>query len=277
MTDIAPVTRTVPTVRPVPARGLRGAIRVWERHWKLHSFYWRSDLMGAVIQPLLYLMGMGLGVGALVDARSGEVLGGVSYLAFVAPAIIAAAAMNVAAQESVWPLMDGFKWSNAFQAMCATPITAAQVAGGTLLWLITKATISTVGVGAVLMLFPATRTVWVLAAIPAGILTGLAYGLSISAWTATRESDTSFPVILRFFILPMFLFAGVFFPVEQLPEPIPTIVWAVPLWHGVELSRGAVIGGLEPLIATVHLAILLAWVGAGFYACTRTFTRRLTP
>jgi lipooligosaccharide transport system permease protein len=260
-----------------PAVGVRGAIRVWERHWKLHSFYWRSDLMGAVVQPLLYLMGMGLGVGSLVDSQGAGLLDGVSYLAFVAPAVIAAAAMNVAAQESVWPLMAGFKWSKAFQAMCATPITAAQVAGGTLLWLTTKVTISTLGVGAVLMLFPATRTVGVLAAIPAGIVTGLAYGLAISAWTATRESDTSFPVILRFFILPMFLFAGVFFPVDQLPDPIPLIVWAVPLWHGVELSRGAVIGGLDPAMAAIHIAILLVWVGIGFLACTRTFARRLTP
>jgi lipooligosaccharide transport system permease protein len=263
--------------RAAAATGISGAIRVWERNWKLHSFYWRSDLFGAVVQPLLYLMGMGLGVGALVDARSGGILGEVSYLAFVAPAIMAAAAMNVAAQESVWPLMDGFKWSNAYRAMCATPITAAQVAGGTLLWHATKATISVTGVGAVLMLFPATRTVGVLAAIPAGILTGLTYAMAISAWTATRESDVSFPVILRFIILPMFLFSGVFFPVDQLPGPLQTMAWAIPLWHGVELTRGAVIGGLDTGRAMIHLVVLLACTIAGSLACIATFTRRLTP
>ena len=266
-----------PTRRPLSAAGMRGAIRVWERSWKLHSFYWRSDLFGAVVQPMLYLMGMGLGVGALVDARSTDVLGGVSYLAFVAPAIIAAAAMNVAAQESVWPMMDGFKWSNAYRAMCATPITAAQVAGGTLLWHATKAAISATGVGAVLMLFSATRTLWVLAAIPAGILTGLAYAMVISAWTATRESDVSFPVILRFIILPTFLFAGVFFPVEQLPGPLAAAAWAIPLWHGVELTRGAVIGGLGPTRAVIHVAVLLGCTMCGYLACRWTFTRRLTP
>jgi lipooligosaccharide transport system permease protein len=256
---------------------VRGAVRVWERSWKIHKFYWRSDVVGSIIQPLLYLMGMGIGVGALVDARNADALGGLSYLAFVAPAIVAAAAMNVGAQESVWPMMDGFKWSNAYRAMCATPLRASDVAAGMLLWHLTKAAIATSGVGLVLLALPATRGWGVLAAVPAGMLTGLAYAMPITAWTATRESDTSFPLILRFIILPTFLFAGVFFPVSQLPAAIGVIAWALPLWHGVELSRGAVTGGLEASRALVHIAILLAWVTAGLLAARWTFTKRLTP
>lgn len=270
------MTESMPMARP-GWFGWRGALRVWERSWKVHRFYWRSDVVGSVIQPLLYMMGMGIGVGALVDARGTENLGGASYLAFVAPAIVAAAAMNVGAQESVWPMMDGFKWSNGFRAMCATPLTAAEVAGGMVLWHLTKMVITCGGVGLVLIAIPTTRTWGVLLAVPAGMLTGLAYAMVITAWTATRESDTSFPLILRFIILPTFLFAGVFFPLSELPAAMGVVAWAVPLWHGVELTRGAVIGGLGAPRAVAHLTILLVWITAGVLLSRWTFTRRLTP
>ncbi|MEI2421853.1 hypothetical protein V6O07_16365, partial [Arthrospira platensis SPKY2] len=88
------------------------AIHVWESKLVMFRRFWRTSLLAAVFQPLVYLLGLGIGVGTLVDGsgQASEVLGDTSYLAFVAPALIAAAVMNVSASDALWPLLDGFKW-----------------------------------------------------------------------------------------------------------------------------------------------------------------------
>ena len=253
------------------------AVRVWERSLLLHGRVWKSSLLGSFLQPLLYLAGMGLGVDALVDATTGspELLGGVSYLAFIAPALLVAAAMMVCAQDSLWPMLDGFIWSEAYKGMAATPLTPTQVSDGIALWHATRAVVTAGGFAIVLVLFDDTRTWGLLAAVPVGVATGLAFALPITAWSATRDGDRSFPAILRFGIIPTFLFAGVFFPIEQLPAAIQPIAMVTPLWHGVELARGAVLGTLSAPAASLHSAVLVAYVFAGAVLCRRAFGRRL--
>lgn len=255
-----------------------GAIRVWEHQYTLFRRYWRTSLMAAFVEPLLYLMGIGLGIGTLVDRNAGsgeELLGGVSYVAFVAPALIPAGVMTLVVQDSLWPLMSGFKWSNAFRAMVATPLTPADVAAGVALWRATKATIAAVGVAAALLLFSETRTWGLIAAIAAGVITGLAFALPAAAWAATRERDVSFPVILRFGVLPLLLFGGIFYPISQLPGVLQAVARATPLWHGVELSRGAVLGGLDTAQVIGHLAVLGAYIVVGYLVARTAFARRL--
>jgi lipooligosaccharide transport system permease protein len=255
------------------------AARVWEHQYLLFRRFWRTSLMAAVLQPLLYLVGIGVGVGTLVDrngtSSGAELLDGVSYLAFVAPGLIAAAAMTVGVQDSLWPLMNGFKWSNSYRAMVATPLTPGEVAGGIALWQTTKATITSVGVAAVLLLFADTRTPGLVLATLAGIATGLAFALPVTAWSSTRERDLSFPVILRFGVVPMFLFGGIFYPITQLPGFLQPVARATPLWNGVELCRGAVLGGLGAGRAMVHLAVLAGYIIVGYLAARAAFARRL--
>jgi lipooligosaccharide transport system permease protein len=254
------------------------AVRVWENNFALYKRIWKSNLLGSFVQPLLYLLGIGVGVGALVDqsTSSTELLGGVDYFAFLAPALIATTAMMVVAQEAMWPVMDGFTWSNAYWAMTATPLRPTEVAAGLGLWHATRAALSSSGVAAVLVLFSATRSWGLLAAAPFAVLTGLAFGLPISAWTSTRErSDQSFPAIMRFGIVPMFLFAGAFYPIDQLPNWLQPVAYVTPLYHGVELCRGAVLGTLGAAEAAVYVAYLAAVALTGFLVCRATFTRRL--
>ena len=117
------------------------AVRVWGSNWALYRHMWHADAAGNLLQPLLYLLGMGIGVGALVDSsgRSDTVLDGVSYLAFLAPALIATTAMMTSATEALWPLLAGFKWTNQFLAMTATPLRPVDVVGGFALWVATRA------------------------------------------------------------------------------------------------------------------------------------------
>ncbi|HET9546439.1 MAG TPA: ABC transporter permease [Desertimonas sp.] len=253
------------------------AVRVWGSNWALYRHMWRADAAGNLLQPLLYLLGMGIGVGALVDesGQSTEMLGGVSYLAFLAPALIATTAMMTSATEALWPLLAGFKWTNQCLAMTATPLHPVDVVSGFALWVATRAVIGSAAVAAVLVLFDETRSWGLLAAIVFGVLTGLAFAMPVAAWTSTQEREISFPAIIRFGLIPLFLFAGAFFPIDQLPEWAQAIAYVTPLYHGVELTRGAVLGTLDLGAAAGHVAVLVAYAMSGYVICRRTFTTRL--
>jgi lipooligosaccharide transport system permease protein len=254
------------------------AVRVWGSSFAVYKRIWKSNLLGAFVQPMLYLLGMGIGVGALVDenASSEQLLGGVDYFAFLAPALIATTVMMVVSQEAMWPVMDGFTWTNTFRAMAATPLAPREVAAGVALWQATRGALAATGVAAVLVLFPDTRSWGLVAAVPFAVLTGLAFATPITAWASSRQtSEQSFPAIQRFVIVPMFLFAGAFYPVDQLPGWLQPVAYLTPLWHGVELCRGAVLGTLGLAEAAVHVGVLAAYAAAGYLACRITFSRRL--
>ena len=237
----------------------------------------RWNVLGAFVQPLLYLLGMGLGVGALVDrGRDSEaLLDGLTYFQFLAPGLIATTAMMIASNEAMWPVMAGFRWMRVYHAQAATPLTPGEVMAGVALWHATKAAIAVTGVAAVLVLFDGTRSWGLLLTIPVGTLTGVAFASPMTAWSATRETDTSFPTINRFAIMPLFLFGGAFYPVSQLPDWMEPIAEITPLWHGVELCRAAVHHRLELDTTLVHVGYLSALAVAGWVVARRSFTRRL--
>jgi lipooligosaccharide transport system permease protein len=252
-------------------------VRAWETQITLYRAVWKSNVLGSFVQPLLYLVGMGLGVGALVDRgpRADTLLDGLTYFEFLAPGLIATTAMMIAAGEAMWPVLGGFKWMRGFHAQAATPLTPAEIAGGVALWHATKSAIAVTGVACVLVLFDGTRGWGLLLAVPFGVLTGLAFAAPLTAWSASRESDRSFPTINRFVITPLFLFGGAFYPVSQLPDGLEPIARVTPLWHGVELTRGAVHGRLEWDAAALHVGVLVAVTVVGWIFAARSFARRL--
>ena len=252
-------------------------VRVWEHSFAIYRRIWRSNVLGGFVQPLLYLIGMGLGVGALVDsgANSLELLDGLSYFAFIAPALLATTAMMVSSQEAMWPVVESFMWSYSYRSMAATPLTPGQIVSGVALWQATRAAISVAGVAAVLVFFDETRSPGLLLAIPFGALTGLAFSVPLTAWSSTRDRETSFPSIQRFVIMPLFLFGGTFYPVEQLPGWMQAFAKVTPLWHGVQLCRDAVLERLEVPDTLFHLGVLCAFVAVGVAVCRITYARRL--
>ena len=254
-------------------------VRIWESEFTVYRKVWQSHLLLAFVQPLLYLLGIGLGVGALVDDNTGSTtsLGDVSYFEFLGPALLATTAMMSAGQASLWQVLDGFFWGNRYRAMAATPLTSGDIASGLALWHATRTTIGVVGVAVVLAGFDDTRSWGLLVAVPVAVLTGLAFALPITAWSSTRYGDASFPTIIRFGLLPMFLFGGAFFPVDQLPAWLQPVAYVTPLWHGVELCRGAVIDTVSPGNVLVHLAVIGGYVVAGWVACRVQFSKRLAP
>jgi lipooligosaccharide transport system permease protein len=253
------------------------AVRAWEQHWVMYRSVWKSNVMASFVQPLLYLLGMGLGVGALVDRNDSAdvLLDGLTYFQFLAPALIATTAMMIGTNEGMWPVLGGFKWWYAFHAKAATPLGPSDIASGVTLWQATKSGIAAGAVAAVLVVFPETRSWGLVPAALFGTLTGLAFATPMTAWSATRERDWSFPTINRFIIMPLFLFGGAFYPISQLPDWMEPIAQATPLWHGVELCRDAVHERLELVPTLAHVGYLTALTVIGWALSVRSFGRRL--
>lgn len=177
----------------VPARRLSswGPMRVYLRDWIYFKRMWWSVVVGSIVQPMMFLLGVGLGVGELVDRgpEAANLLGDTSYFAFYATALLATTSMFVLAQESLWPTMDGFTWSNAHQAMISTPLDATDVVVGKMLHFALRGFITSGGVALVLAVFADTRSIGLIPAALVGMLTGLAFAMPIAAWTATRTTD----------------------------------------------------------------------------------------
>ncbi|MBA2625238.1 MAG: ABC transporter permease [Acidimicrobiia bacterium] len=251
-----------------------GTLRVVERELRIFRRLWRGSIFTSFLTPVLFLAAMGFGLGGLVDERNADVAG-VDYLEFLAPGLLAASAMVSAAGGSLWPVMGGMKWTRTFHAMVSTPLAASDVYGGFVAWISLRATISAAAFLLVATVLGAVPSPWGVLALPATALTAAAFVAPLAAFSATQDSDAAFPVIMRLGIVPLFLFSGTFFPLEQLPDGLEPLAVLSPLWHGVELCRGATTGSLDLLPALGHVAALLACVAAGCWWGARTFTRRL--
>ncbi len=223
--------------------------------------------------PLIYLFALGVGLASLVP----QGVAGVSYLEFVAPALMATAAMTIAANETTYPVLMGFKWNPTFFGMNAAPITGGQIVGGIMLAILARMIMTVTIYFGVILAFGAVPSPGGVLAIAAAVLTGMAIGLVLSSYTSTITDDRGqMAMIQRFGIMPLFLFSGTFFPLEQLPVYLQPIGWISPLWHGAELGRVATYGLDEPLWLTVtHVGYLSGIILVGLWATRRHFVRRL--
>jgi lipooligosaccharide transport system permease protein len=234
-------------------------------------------VFSSFVQPVLFLAAMGLGLGGIVDksASSGSLTAG-SYIAFIAPGLLAATAMQTASGEAMYPIIAGFKWVRTFHAMAATPVSSTGIVLGQLGFLIFR-------IGLVGGIFAIVIALFGVGGSPAGLLlaygatllTGLAFAAPLTAWSASRESPQSFSTIVRFVVTPLFLFSGTFFPIAQLPPLLQAFAVLTPLYHGVALARGFVLGTLEPLTALGHIGYLAVMATVGVALCLLVFPRRL--
>jgi lipooligosaccharide transport system permease protein len=269
---VGPGARALPSglVRAVPM------LLVAEREARVWGHLWKTSILTGVLMPVLFLGAMGVGLGGLVDENRGTVAG-VEYLAFVTPGILAATALQAAAGESLWPVMAGIKWVKTFHAAAATPLSPGQVFGGYLTWVTVRMLVNAALFVAVAALIGGVISPWGVLAVPAAALGGLAFAAPLTAYSAGRDSDQSFSIIMRIVVVPMFLFSGTFFPVDQLPDWLEPLARVTPLWHAVELCRGATTGTLSLAGAVGHSAFLLAVVAVGCWWGVATFRAKLAP
>lgn len=257
-------------VRPPPFA------RVVEREARVFRRLWRGTAFSGLVTPLLFLAAIGVGLGGLVDERSGDVEG-VSYLVFVTPGLLAASAMQTAAGNSLWPVMAGTKWIRSYHAMVASPLAPGDVYGGFVTWNSIRTALYSSAFLVVAAVLGGVPSPWGVLALPFAVLTGASFAAPLGAFAASQETDQPFAIIMRLGIMPLFLFSGTFFPLDLLPRWLETLAVISPLWHGAELCRAATTGTLEAGPVALHAAVLAAIIAAGWRAGTRTFTRRLTP
>ena len=252
------------------------AARPLEFFFAQYKRVWRGTVVSSIVTPVVYLLALGIGLGSFLGHVS---FGGTTYdyVQFVAPGLLAATAMQVAAFESSWPVLSAITWTRQYHAMLATPLRVRDVLAGHQLWVALRL-FATVGVYFAVIALPPFHAVlswWGILAVPVGVLVGLAFSAPIAAWGARTQIDASFVAIFRFVILPMFLFSGTFFPVSQLPAWLQVVAYVTPLYHGVALCRDLTLGQLHAWADVGHAAYLGAWTAAGYALARRTFAARL--
>lgn len=252
------------------------SLRIVQRNALVYRRVWRGSLFLSFLQPLLFLVSMGLGVGALVERGDGVFPGGVSFLAFLGPGLLASTCMQTATFEASFPIMAKMTWRRNYEAMSATPLRVVDIVFGEFLWIGARLLVVAAAFAAVLTAFGVAGGWRMLLAVPAAVLTGLAFAAGLMAYAATMKREgNNFNVVFRFVVTPLFLFSGVFFPVSQLPGWLRPVAVATPLYHGVELTRGLALQTIATGAAAGHAAYLVAVATIGVGAAIWTFSRRL--
>lgn len=250
--------------------------RALERELLVFARTWRGSAFTAIVQPLLFLAAMGIGLGGLVDEGGGSSTVGLGYLEFVAPGLLAASALLAVAGEALWGVMGGVKWMGQFKGMVATPMTPGDVYGGLVLSAGVRAGAAAVAFLVIAAVLGGVPSLWAPLAVVAAVLLAMGAMAALSAYAVRKEDDSTFPLIMRLGVIPMFLFSGTFFPVAQLPELVQPLAVLSPLWHGVEVARDATTGALDGW-TLVHAGVLAALVVVAVPFGVRGFEQRLTP
>lgn len=231
---------------------------------------WRISFAVNLVTPIMFLGALGVGLGSLVDKR--HTLAGTSYLDFIAPALLALTVFQLAVNEAAYPVMASVRWRRTYEAMLATPLSVLDVMRGHLAFMIARTTV----VGSLFLLacslFGVVRSPWGLACIPIAAALAAGCGMSVAALSVVLTKDAWFAVIFRLVVAPLTLFSATFAPLSSLPGWVTPVAWATPLWHAVELCRGAC-AGTWPADGWWHVGYLVTLVGVG-YALARVGYRK---
>lgn len=238
----------------VPSGALATAwARIWrarrlvERNVMVYRHQWIIILSG-VFEPIFYLIGIGLGLGGIVrevPLTDGRV---VAYAAFVAPALLATAAMNGAVFETIFNVFFKLNYAKTYDGVLATPMGITEIALGEMMWALLRAALYAFAMFVIMLAFGLILSPWGLLMVPAALLVAAAFAAAGLAGTAYLRTVNDFDVPMGLIVMPMFLFSGTFFPIEFYPEPIQWFMQATPLYHAISLIRGlstGIVGGAQ--------------------------------
>jgi lipooligosaccharide transport system permease protein len=256
----------------------RGSLYIAENRLMNMIKWWKSIIAFGLGNPTLYLLSIGIGVGSLVDASLGpNAIDGVSYLTFLAPALLATAAIQGAMDEVTWPTLQGFNWDKTFYSMNATAITGKQIVNGILLAAMARAVLQVFLYGLCLLAFGAVT--W--ASLPILVLVSSTAGLGFAAIMlgfagSIKEDDGVFALVGRFIVTPMFMFSGTFYPITSMPLYLQWIGWISPQWHATNLGRAMSYGmPIESWLLILHWAVMALMTLFGTLWAHRVFEARL--
>jgi lipooligosaccharide transport system permease protein len=245
----------------------------WFPVWQRNFLVWRKlalpSILGNLADPLIYMLGLGYGLGAMLPAIDGQ-----SYVTFLAAGIVCSSTMNAATFEALYSAFSRMHVQKTWDAILNTPLGLADVVAGELLWAATKSFFSGAAILVVVSALGLTNGPLILWALPTIILTGLAFAALGLIWNALAPSYDFFMYYFTLFITPMTLISGVFFPTNQLPGWLATIGHWLPLAQGVALVR-PLLAGQVPADPVIHIAALIATTVGAFAIALRLTRRRL--
>jgi lipooligosaccharide transport system permease protein len=256
----------------------RGALYVTEARLRAMLKWIWLIISLAIANPVLYLVSIGLGVGSYIDKNTGGMgVDGVSYITFLAPALLATAAIQGAIDESVYPTLEGFKWNKTFFSMNATPLSGNHIAMGVFFNSLVRVIFTAVVYWFVMLAFGVLESPRSWLAIFTAVMAGAAFGAIMQALAGLLENENIFFTVLnRFVIMPLFLFSGTFYPLTNMPIYLQWIGWISPLWHATELGRWLTYDHeISSQMLYVHFVFLNTLLLLGVIASRRIFTRRL--
>ena len=262
------------TISPLPS---------WTMVWRQTDYWttvykrtWKGTAITSFVMPLFYVGAMGVLLGGFIDSGDAQLEGAASYLAFVAPGLVAPHAMQTATGEVTWPVMGMIKWHRTYYGMTATPLAVADVVAAHLMFVVFRVATSC-GVFLVVMSFFGVfeSVAGVLVAFFVQVLIGMSFAGIFFAYAATLKSEAGFAVIYRLLVMPLFLFSGAFFPVANLSAPLELLAKLTPLWHGVDLTRMLVLDRVDGPLALVHVAYLVVLSAVGWWLAVWRLDKRL--
>jgi lipooligosaccharide transport system permease protein len=252
--------------------GSRRARFLVERNVYVYRHGWLYILSG-FFEPLFYLGSIGFGLGALIGTVSGPGGQQISYQLFVAPGLLASAAMNGAIMEGTFNFFFKLRYNKTFDAILSTPLSAGDIAVGELVWALIRGGIYAIAFLIVMALLGLIASPALILALPAALLIGFAFGGVAMAATSFMRTWQDFDLI-QLVILPMFLFSGTFYPIDAYPDAIRTIVQLTPLYQGVDLLRSLAVGHLDAILL-VHVVYLAVMGIAGLWVVSRRLDKLL--
>jgi lipooligosaccharide transport system permease protein len=254
---------------------MKPALHVFEYCLMRYRRIWRGSVVISVANPLLFVLAMGAGLGKLVDEHNSAYLHGLPYLTFMAPGLVAAAAMQIGYLESAGPVLQSARPGGRDRAAIAAPMSATNILLGHLLFIGCRILLSSTGVVLVIVAWGVIPPGRGLLLIPAALLTGLAFAVPVTAFAVRAARPASLNALFRFVIMPLYMFSGTFYPTTQLPAWLRDLMVISPLWHGVQLCRGLALGNESGAGAAAHTAVLICLIAAGAVAARHAYIRRL--
>jgi lipooligosaccharide transport system permease protein len=230
------------------------AFRVWQREVSVYKYVYKSTIVSNLMDPLVYLVALGFGLGAFVNK-----IEGLPYIQFIAPGLISSSIMTAATFETTINTFVRIHFDRVYEAMMATPVTVEDIVVGEIMWAMTRSTIyATVMLGVVTAL--GLTHSWYAIFVPfLGCLGGMMFAILGLTYTSFLKSIDQVNFYFTLFMTPMFLFSGVFYPIDALPATVRTLAFLSPLYHLVEIIRPIVIGRLDFGILS-HFAWIIVFI-----------------
>jgi lipooligosaccharide transport system permease protein len=232
---------------------IKRAWRVLQRHWTVYTKLYKSSFALNFIEPVLYLVAMGMGLGVFVQDINGQ-----PYIKFIGPGIIASSSMFAAVYECTYGTYIRMTFQKTFDAILATPVNLDDLIAAELTWAAIKSVIYGLTIMLVVALFGLVDSPLLLLAIPVIFLCGLIFAEVSMITTALVPGIDSFSYFYTLFMTPLFLFSGVFFPVETLPRAVAGIAWFTPLYHLVNICRAFAAGNTDHMFGSIVWIVVVA-------------------